>query len=110
MTQSMPGSARTGQSGTNSMQAFLRSPVSDSSGSHSSGTSSTSRRSTEVVIEDIDSIGDMRIVEDLQKEVGTLHDRDITPVTQLVAAKHAGGQLIGARDGGALVGFVYGFV
>ena len=52
----------------------------------------------------------MRIVEDLQKEVWTLHDRDITPLTQLVAATHAGGQLIGARDDGALVGFVYGFV
>lgn len=52
----------------------------------------------------------MRIVEDLQKEVWTLDDRDITPLTQLVAAKHAGGQLIGARHDGALVGFVYGFV
>lgn len=52
----------------------------------------------------------MRIVEDLQKEVWILHDRDITPLTQLVAVRHAGGQLIGARDGGTLVGFVYGFV
>jgi predicted GNAT superfamily acetyltransferase len=52
----------------------------------------------------------MRIVEDLQKEVWTLQDRDITPVTQLVAVRHAGGQLIGARDAGALVGFVYGFI
>jgi predicted GNAT superfamily acetyltransferase len=52
----------------------------------------------------------MRIVEDLQKEVWTLDDRDITPLTQLVAVRHAGGQLIGARDGGTLVGFVYGFV
>src|SRR5438128_2449499 len=110
MTRSMPGSARTEQSGTNSMQAFLRSPASDFSGSPSSGTSSTSRQSTEIVIEDLESIDDMRVVEDLQKEVWTLHDRDITPLTQLVAAKHAGGQLIGARDGGALVGFVYGFV
>jgi predicted GNAT superfamily acetyltransferase len=63
-----------------------------------------------MVIEDIESIDDMRILEDLQKEVWTLHDRDITPLTQLVAVKHAGGQLIGARDGGSLVGFVYGFV
>ncbi|HEV7765732.1 MAG TPA: GNAT family N-acetyltransferase [Thermoanaerobaculia bacterium] len=63
-----------------------------------------------MVIEDIDSIDDMRIVEDLQKEVWTLSDRDITPLTQLIAIRHAGGQLIGARDGGALVGFVYGFV
>jgi predicted GNAT superfamily acetyltransferase len=63
-----------------------------------------------MVIEDIESIDDMRILEDLQKEVWTLHDRDITPVTQLVASKHAGGQVIGARDGQTLVGFVYGFV
>lgn len=63
-----------------------------------------------MVIEDIDSIDDMRILEDLQKEVWSLHDRDITPLTQLVAARHAGGQLIGARDGQKLIGFVYGFV
>jgi predicted GNAT superfamily acetyltransferase len=63
-----------------------------------------------IVIEDIESIEDMRIVEDLQKEVWTLHDRDITPLTQLVAVRHAGGQLIGARDGQTLAGFVYGFV
>jgi predicted GNAT superfamily acetyltransferase len=52
----------------------------------------------------------MRILEDLQKEVWILDDRDITPLTQLVAVRHAGGQLIGARDGRTLVGFVYGFV
>ena len=52
----------------------------------------------------------MRIVEELQNEVWSLNDRDITPVTQLVAVRHAGGQLIGARDGQTLVGFVYGFV
>ncbi len=33
----------------------------------------------------------MRIVEDLQKEVWILHDRDITPLTQLTAVRHAGG-------------------
>jgi predicted GNAT superfamily acetyltransferase len=52
----------------------------------------------------------MRIVEELQKEVWVLHDRDITPLTQLIAVRHTGGQLIGARDGRTLVGFVYGFV
>lgn len=52
----------------------------------------------------------MRIVEDLQKEVWSVSDRDIVPLTHLVAAKHAGGQLIGARDGQTLVGFVYGIV
>ena len=52
----------------------------------------------------------MRIVEDLQKEIWSVHDRDITPLTQLVAVRHAGGQVIGARDGQTLIGFVYGFV
>ena len=52
----------------------------------------------------------MRVVEDLQKEVWSVCDRDIAPLTQLVAVRHAGGQLIGARDGQTLVGFVYGFV
>jgi len=79
-----------------------------------SETSSASRRNTEtesgIIIEDIESLDDMRIVEDLQKEVWSVSDRDIVPVTQLVAARHAGGQLIGARDGQTLVGFVYGIV
>lgn len=52
----------------------------------------------------------MRVVEDLQKEVWGVCDRDIVPLTQLVAARHAGGQLIGARDGQTLIGFVYGIV
>jgi len=52
----------------------------------------------------------MRVVEDLQKEVWGLDDRDINPLTQLMAARQTGGQLIGARDGPTLVGFVYGFV
>jgi predicted GNAT superfamily acetyltransferase len=77
-------------------------------------TCSASLRNTEpghrIVIEDIESLEDMRIVEDLQKEIWSVHDRDIVPLTQLVAARHAGGQLIGARDGQTLIGFVYGFV
>jgi predicted GNAT superfamily acetyltransferase len=52
----------------------------------------------------------MRILEDLQKEIWSFQDRDITPLTQLLAVRHAGGQLIGARDGQTLIGFVYGFV
>lgn len=63
-----------------------------------------------LLIEDIESIDDMRVVEDLQKEVWGLDDRDINPLTQLMAARQTGGQLIGARDGPTLVGFVYGFV
>jgi len=52
---------------------------------------------------------EMRAVEELQKEVWGIPDLDVVPLTQLVAAKEAGGVLIGAFDGDTLVGFVYGF-
>jgi len=39
-----------------------------------------------------------------------LDDRDITPLAQLVAAREVGGLLIGAFDGSAMIGFVYGFI
>jgi len=57
----------------------------------------------------IDDVAEMRAVEELQKEVWGIPDLDVVPVTQLVAAKEAGGVLIGAFDGATLVGFVYGF-
>ena len=60
-------------------------------------------------IRDIDDVGEMRAVEELQKEVWGIPDLDVVPLTHLVAAKEAGGVLIGAFDGDTLVGFVYGF-
>jgi predicted GNAT superfamily acetyltransferase len=60
-------------------------------------------------IRDIDEVAEMRDVEELQKEVWGIPDLDVVPLTQLVAAKEAGGVLIGAFDGKTLVGFVYGF-
>jgi predicted GNAT superfamily acetyltransferase len=60
-------------------------------------------------IRDIDEVAEMRDVEELQKEVWGIPDLDVVPLTQLVAAKEAGGVLIGAYDGESLVGFVYGF-
>lgn len=57
----------------------------------------------------IDDVAQMRAVEELQKEVWGIPDLDVVPLTQLVAAKEAGGTLIGAFDGETLVGFVYGF-
>ncbi len=57
----------------------------------------------------IDEVAEMRAVEELQKEVWGIPDLDVVPLTQLVAAKEAGGVLIGAYDGETLVGFVYGF-
>lgn len=64
----------------------------------------------DVVIRDIEEIEDFRTTEDLQKEVWGIDEREITPLTQLVAAKAVGGQVIGAYADGAMVGFVYGFL
>lgn len=62
-----------------------------------------------ILIRDIDDVAEMRAVEELQKEVWGIPDLDVVPLTHLVAAKEAGGVLIGAFDGDTLVGFVYGF-
>lgn len=68
------------------------------------------REERPIVLRDIERIAEMRDVEELQKEVWGMSDRDIVPITQLVAAKAAGGVLIGAFEGDRMVGFVYGFV
>ena len=60
-------------------------------------------------IREIGEFAEIRAVEELQKEVWGIPDLDVVPSTQLVAAKEAGGVLIGAFDGETLVGFVYGF-
>src|SRR5687768_17129702 len=62
-----------------------------------------------VIVRDIETIQEVRDLEDLQKEVWGLSDRDVVPLTQLLAAKEVGGVLIGAFDQSVLVGFVYGF-
>lgn len=64
----------------------------------------------DVVIREIERFSEIRATEDLQKEVWGLPDLDVVPSTQLIAAKAAGGVLIGAFEGDAIVGFVYGFV
>ena len=63
-----------------------------------------------IVIRDIDGGAEMRAVEDLQKEVWGIPDLDVVPLSHLVAAKEAGGVLLGAFDRETLVGFAYGFV
>jgi predicted GNAT superfamily acetyltransferase len=62
-----------------------------------------------LVIRDITSIAEMRLAEDLQKDVWGFEDRDVVPFSQLAAAREAGGVLVGAFDGSELAGFVYGF-
>ena len=62
-----------------------------------------------ITIREIKDVAQMRAVEELQKEVWGIPDLDVVPMTHLVAAREAGGVLIGAFDGDALLGFVYGF-
>ena len=66
--------------------------------------------SVQVVIREIDDQSEIRACEELQKEVWGVPDLDVVPMTQLVAAKTAGGALIGVFDGDDLIGFAYGFV
>ena len=62
-----------------------------------------------ITIREISDVAEVRAVEELQKEIWGIPDLDVVPLTQLVAAKEAGGVLIGAFDRETLVGFVYGF-
>ncbi|REJ78723.1 MAG: GNAT family N-acetyltransferase [Acidobacteria bacterium] len=62
-----------------------------------------------IAIRDIAEIGEMRAVEEMQREAWGIDDLSIVPYTQLSAAVHVGGTLLGAFDGDRLVGFVYGF-
>ena len=66
--------------------------------------------SNNISIRQIETFAELRAVEELQKEVWGIPDIDVVPLTQLIAAKAAGGVLLGAFDRQALVGFVYGFV
>jgi predicted GNAT superfamily acetyltransferase len=63
-----------------------------------------------ITIRDLILIEEVKQVEEVEREVWGISDRDITPLTHLVAAKEAGGVLIGAFDDAALVGFAYGFI
>lgn len=63
-----------------------------------------------IVIRDITEAGEMRAVEELQKEVWGMSDRDIVSVFMMAATGAVGGVLVGAFDGPTLVGFAYGFV
>lgn len=52
---------------------------------------------------------ELRAVEGLQKEVWGCSDLDVLPAIHMTAAREVGAILLGAFDGGKLVGFVYGF-
>ncbi len=71
-------------------------------------TPSTAENST-IIIRDVEGGAELRAVEELQKEVWGVPDLDVVPLTHLVAARAAGGTLIGAFDRENMVGFAYGF-
>ena len=62
-----------------------------------------------VVIRDLESIADLGRMESVEQEVWKLTDRDVTPVTLLVACKEAGAILIGAFLRDTLIGFAFAF-
>jgi predicted GNAT superfamily acetyltransferase len=63
-----------------------------------------------IVIRSIETFDELRKVEAVEKEVWRLSDKDIMPLTLIVASKEAGNIWLGAFDGDALVGFAFGFL
>jgi predicted GNAT superfamily acetyltransferase len=62
-----------------------------------------------ITIRDLETIAELEPMLRLEKEVWSLADADVTPITMAVALKAAGSMLIGAFDGPELVGFALAF-
>ena len=62
-----------------------------------------------IVIRDIESLAEMREVEQLQREIWRVEDLEVYPALALKPQKEVGAILIGAFAEGRLVGFVFGF-
>lgn len=66
------------------------------------------RERTEIRIESISSLDDLQGCVDLQIAVWGFSDGDVIPRRMFVVAQRIGGQVLGAFDGDALVGFAMG--
>jgi predicted GNAT superfamily acetyltransferase len=62
-----------------------------------------------IAIRDLETVSDIEPMLRLEKEVWGLDDADVTPLTLAVALKAAGSILLGAFEGGELVGFAFAF-
>ena len=62
-----------------------------------------------LIIRDIKEISELREVEQVQKDVWGIADREVFPALALVPMIELGAVLIGAFDGDRLAGFVFGF-
>jgi chorismate synthase len=71
--------------------------------------SRTSSTPTTVVIRDIETLAEMREVEELQREIWGVADLEVYPALAFKPQKEVGAILIGAFAEGRLVGFVFGF-
>src|SRR6476646_963666 len=63
-----------------------------------------------VVIRDLRSFEDLEQAEALEREVWGLADRDVMPLSLMIATKEAGSVWVGAFDGAKLAGFAFGFL
>jgi len=63
-----------------------------------------------IIIREIDSISEMKALEQLQKDVWGWDDLDTMPLMNFIVTLEVGGVLIGAFDGKTPVGFCFGFV
>jgi chorismate synthase len=62
-----------------------------------------------IVIRDIETLEEMREIEDLQREIWGVSDLDVLPALALRPQKEVGAILMGAFAEGRMVGFVFGF-
>ena len=71
----------------------------------------SSRTSTPatIVIRDIETLAEMREVEQLQREIWGVADLEVYPALALKPQKEVGAVLIGAFAEGRMIGFVFGF-
>lgn len=63
-----------------------------------------------IIIREIDSISEMKALEQLQKDVWGWDDLDTMPLMNFIVTREVGGVLIGAFAGEKPVGFCFGFV
>ena len=65
---------------------------------------------SEIIIREICRVDEMLAVEALQQEVWGISEREIVSFMMFIPTLEVGGALLGAFDGGELVGFSYGFI
>ena len=62
-----------------------------------------------ILVREVQNLSEMREVEVLQKEVWGVEDREILPALAMVPMREVGAVLLGAFDGGQLIGFSFAF-